>query len=166
MGKNLKISIADSLRRILVFLAVIVVSASTGESFSSAAKAEFKQTKIYKKMNQTGKKEIPPGDWGGAGIKLGIKEETAIIEFDCAEAEIAGKLMIDKKGNFNARGTYLKRYAGAIRTNLPLKSQPAKFSGKISGKKMLLKVTLQESGEVVGNYTLNRGETGKIRKCL
>lgn len=166
MDKNLKISIAESLCRILIFLAVVFVSASAGETFPASSKTEFKQAKIYKKMNQTDKKEIPPGDWGGTGINLAIKEENVVIEFDCAEAEITGKLMIDKKGNFNAYGTYLKRYPGAIRTNLPLKSQPAKFSGRVSGKKMLLKVTLKESDEVVGNFVLNRGETGRIRKCL
>lgn len=117
-------------------------------------------------MNQTKKKAVAPGDWGGEGIGLTVEDKGAKMQFDCAEAEITEKLMIDGKGNFSAKGNFLRRTPGPIRLKMLPKPQPAKFVGKITGKKMTLKVVLTETDEEIGNYRLERGKTAKIRRCL
>ncbi len=117
-----------------------------------------------RKMIQTKKTKVAPGKWGGAGIGLTV-EETVTLEFDCAAAEINGDLLIDKAGNFIAEGVYIRRTPGALRTKFPPKRAPARFEGKISGKTMTLKITLTETAEKLGTYTLQRGKPPTIRKC-
>lgn len=117
-------------------------------------------------MNQSKKKAVAPGNWGGTGIDLTVKKEGVTIQFDCAEAEIGEKLMIDKKGNFSVEGTYLRRTPGPIRLKFKPKKQPAKFVGKITDKKMTLKITLTESDEEIGDYTLERDKVAKLHRCL
>ena len=116
-------------------------------------------------MAQTKKTKVVPGKWGGTGIGLNVEETTAAIEFDCATAEIPGNLMTDKAGNFTAKGVYIRRSPGALRTKLPPKRVAARFEGKISGKTMTLKITLTETDEKIGDFTLQRGKSSTIRKC-
>ena len=162
--KKLKFPTADFFGRLLIFL-LLVFFIGSNESFSALNSAEFEQAKIYKKMNQTNKKEVVPSDWGGTGINLAVIKGGATLEFDCAEAEITEKMMIDKKGNFSVKGKYLRRPPGAIRVNLQPKPQPAKFVGKITGKKMMLKIMLTENDEEIGSYQLERDKIGRIRRC-
>ena len=164
--KNLNFSPDCFFARFTTFLLVIFFAASVTESFPASNAAEFAQPKTYKKMNQTSQKVVAPSEWGGTGINLAIKKGTATIEFDCAEAQITEKLTVDKKGNFSAEGNYLKRSPGPIRLKSPLKSEPAKFEGKISGTEMTLKIILTKNKEVVGNYILHRDKTAIIRRCL
>lgn len=123
------------------------------------------QTKRGVRMLQTKKTKVAPGNWGGSGIGLDIEETTVVLEFDCATAEIPGNLMIDKAGNFSTSGVYTRRMPGALRIKLLPKPAAARFEGKISGKTMTLKITLTESDEKVGDYTLQRGKTRTIRRC-
>lgn len=118
-----------------------------------------------KKMVQTKKTKVAPGKWGGTSIGLSVEETTVTIEFDCATAEITRNLMIDKTGNFSTEGIYIRRSPGALRVKFPPKRAPARFEGKISGKTMTLKITLTETGEKIGDFTLQRGKTPTIRKC-
>lgn len=118
-----------------------------------------------KQMNQTQKTAVAPGDWGGTGINLTVREEGVTIEYDCAEAEITEKLMIDSKGNFIVEGTYIRRNPGAIRLNFKPKPLAAKFEGKISGEEMTLKVILTESEEEIGDYTLEKDKTARLHRC-
>lgn len=118
-----------------------------------------------KKMVQTKKTKVAPGKWGGTGIGLNVEETVVTLEFDCATAEIPSNLMIDKTGNFSTDGVYIRRTPGALRIKFPPKRVPARFEGKISGKTMILKITLSETGEKIGDYTLQRGKTSTIRRC-
>ena len=165
-NNNPKTSAFGRLCRFIIILLTIFFVNSTGKSLPRPKAKTIRQTANIKTMNQTGKKIVAPGNWGGAGINLTVEKDGAKIEYDCAEAEIGEKLATDKRGNFNVEGSYLRHYPGAIRTKLLPKSQPAKFEGKISGETMMLKVTLTESGEEIGNYTLERGKTAKIHRCL
>lgn len=118
-----------------------------------------------KMMIQTKQTEVPTGEWGGRGIRLVLEKSGGQLEFDCAEGEISQKLTMNKKGSFTANGFFIRRYPGPIRTDIPLKKQPARFSGKVSGKNMTLKITLTESKEDLGSFILQRGDGGNIRGC-
>jgi len=118
-----------------------------------------------KKMVQTKKTKVAPGNWGGIGIGLNVEPTAVTIEFDCATAEITRNLMIDKAGNFSTDGVYIRRTPGALRIKFPPKRTPARFEGKIAGKTMTLKITLTETGEKIGDFTLQRGKAPTIRRC-
>ncbi len=116
-------------------------------------------------MFQTKKTKVAPGSWGGSGVGLNIEAASVALEFDCAAAEIPDSLMIDKAGKFSTNGVYIRRSPGALRTKFPPKRAAARFEGKISGKTMTLRITLTETNEKIGDYTLERGKSPTIRKC-
>lgn len=108
---------------------------------------------------------VPPGNWGATGINVAVEAASVRIEYDCADGEINQKFITDEKGNFSLSGFHTRLYPGAIRVDLLPKPQPARYQGKIAGETMRLKVTLTESGDVIGEFTLERDQTGRIRKC-
>lgn len=88
-----------------------------------------------------------------------------MINFDCADARIDRSFKTNKSGTFSLIGTFTQKGHGPIRINNLPKPQPAKFTGKVTGKKMTLKVTLTDTDEVVGEYTLERGKESKMHYC-
>ncbi len=122
--------------------------------------------KSKKKMIQKKTVEVAPGNWGGRGIGLTIEKNSARIEYDCAEAEINRKIMIDENGNFSVEGDYIRHSFGPVRADMPPERQPARFEGKISDQTMTLTVSLTGSKEKIGEFTLKLDQTARIRRCL
>ncbi|HEY0427768.1 MAG TPA: hypothetical protein VGC76_08285 [Pyrinomonadaceae bacterium] len=110
-------------------------------------------------------KTTEPGIWGGDGIGFTIGASGVSIEYDCAEGEIKQKFVTDEKGNFNLNGFHKFEAMGAIRVGFTPKPQAANFQGEISGDTMKLKVVLTETNQIVGEFTLVRGDAPRIRKC-
>jgi hypothetical protein len=106
---------------------------------------------------------IPIGTWGGQGIRLEVTANAATVEYDCAHGTIAGPLKLDK-GKFSLPGTHITE-RGPIRLNDPRKPAAVNFSGWTDGKKMTLTVTLAEDNQNIGEFTLTRGNEGRLRKC-
>lgn len=124
-----------------------------------------KKGKAERKMNQTKLVSVPESIWGANGIKLAVGENAATIEYDCADGKIEEPLKVDEKGNFRANGVHIRQKGGPIREDSKPPSQSARYEGRISGDKMTLKVTLTENGELIGNYTLERGKTPRMHRC-
>ena len=110
-------------------------------------------------------KPLPEGTWGGVGIQMNINADSASIEFDCADAEIPGKILIDKNGSFSAQGKFNRRHPGPVRRNEPPPAD-AKFTGRVSNNKMTLKITLTSDRTDAGEYTLELGRNARIVRCL
>jgi hypothetical protein len=128
-------------------------------------KTKKKKKRIVKKtVKKNNTAEAAEGVWGGTGIGLTIGAESVKIEYDCAEAEIKQKFVTDAGGNFNLDGFY-KRQPPMIRVDMVVKPQAANFQGVIDGSTMRLKVTLTETKQLIGEYTLKRGEDPELRKC-
>lgn len=109
---------------------------------------------------------IQPGIWGGPHIGIEVGPRSATIEYDCANGKIDGPLTIDSKGRFTWRGVFNREHGGPIRIDEKPNSRPATYSGSIKGDTMTLTVKLADSDEVLHTYTLKRGSSGRIRKCL
>ncbi len=108
---------------------------------------------------------VAAGSWGATGINLSIGAGSSQIQFDCADAEITDVLQIDSQGNFTANGYFVRGTHGPIRIDAAPKQNPATFTGMIAGDSMNLKITLVESGEVIGEYSLGKDAIGRIRRC-
>jgi hypothetical protein len=108
---------------------------------------------------------VKGGIWGAIGVNLTINETGAVIEYDCADAEITGKFMINENGEFSLPGTFTMQTGGAASLNEPPKTRPARFEGKISDDNLTLKVTLTDNSEKLEEVILKRGTQGKIRRC-
>ena len=108
---------------------------------------------------------LAQGTWGGPHIRLTVGDSSATIEYDCAQGQIDGPLVIDRRGRFSLKGTHSPEHPGPIRIDEQSSSQPARYAGWTDGKKMTLTVTLVGQKETIGTFNLTRGAEGRIFKC-
>ncbi len=106
------------------------------------------------------------GVWGADGARLTVEDAFATIEFGCSNAEIAEPVSIDSDGKFSAAGVFIRRRPGFQRDGDEPQRLPATFSGTVKGKEMNLKMTLDESGETIGEYLFEHGRSVRIQRRL
>lgn len=108
---------------------------------------------------------VAKGSWGGNHVRLEVQEGEAQIEFDCAHGTL-GKIAPDASGNFDVVGTFVAERAGPVRIDETANGRPARFHGSVSDKTLTLTVTLTDTGDEVGTYTLTHGKATRLTKCL
>ncbi len=106
---------------------------------------------------------MPTGVWGGDHIALTVEVTSAHVELDCAHGNIPIRL---PDAAFTVAGTFVREHGGPILVDETLDSRPALYVASMSGGVMTLTIRLGDSGELVGTFTLTRGATGRIVKCL
>jgi hypothetical protein len=106
------------------------------------------------------------GSWGGRHIGLELTAEGGRVEYDCAHGTIDGPVVPDREGRFEAAGTHVAEHGGPVREGEEERGRPARYRGKVAGKTLKLTVTLVDSGEEIGAFTLTRGATPRLMKCL
>lgn len=111
-------------------------------------------------------RRIPSGSWGGPHIQISVDRNQATIEYDCAHGTITSPLILNSRGVFKWRGTYSRERGGPIRLDEKSSQRSAIYTGSVKGSIMTLKVKLADTGESLGIFTLTRGKTGRIFKCL
>lgn len=131
----------------------------------SRHKKKIKQVVKPKIMGST-RTTVSSGPWGGNGIAVVIEPGSARIEYDCAHGEITEALTVDKNGYFDAKGIHVRERGGPIREDRPNQSQGARYTGRVLGNKMALKVTLTDSGTVIGDYEVELGRNPRLHKCM
>ncbi len=105
------------------------------------------------------------GDWGGEHIGLVVAANGATIEYDCASGTIDQPL-VARDGLFTVVGTHTRGHGGPIRQDEVPDKHPARYDGHVDGDTMILDVSLIDSGEKLGRYTLVRGRPAQVIKCL
>jgi hypothetical protein len=106
------------------------------------------------------------GAWGAQGIVMEVTDNGAEISYDCAKGSITEKIALDDKGHFSVRGRHKGGHPGPTREDEDQSGQPATYRGSISGDTMTLTVTLSDSKETIGTFTLKHGSPGRLRRCL
>jgi hypothetical protein len=141
---------------------------------SGAQTNSVNPTVVNSNQSQTGSADraiqngraLENGVWGGQGVSLEIKDGSAEIEYDCAHGTISGKIVPDRAGNFVVKGFHSREHGGPVREEETRAGEPVTYEGSVSGETMTLKVTEDKSKADIGNYTLTRGKSGRLRKCL
>ena len=141
---------------LLAFLAVSLLFLGQGDSGQAGKADDFTETKGTR---------LPPGRWGGLHINLEVKDVGAEMSFDCAHGTIEHAIMLDRKGEFSAEGSYIRERPGPTRAGQMPDARPALYRGQVAGDQMTLTVTLKGSSGKVGTYTLTRGRAGRIFRC-
>jgi hypothetical protein len=108
---------------------------------------------------------VMSGNWGGDHAVLALTATSASIEFDCAHGALPVPLPLDR-GTFDVMGDYVQERGGPIRSDEPPAGQPARYIGTISGNTMTLQVLLTTTAQSVGTFSLMRGSSGRLFKCL
>jgi len=102
--------------------------------------------------------------WGGEHIRLAITVSGGTVEYDCAEGEILEPIrLVD--GRFSALGLHYMGIGGPIGVDR-VHPRPARYEGSVKGDLMNMTVTLTDTQEKVGTYSLTRGESAHVIKCL
>lgn len=91
-----------------------------------------------------------------------VSSTEATIEFACAKATIKERLVMDSAGKFIAHGTYSPVGPGPTLEGEPPK---ATFSGQVSGDKLTLRVTLENTTTPVVELTFEKGKTYSLKRC-
>lgn len=107
------------------------------------------------------------GTWGGDHVALVLHGSGGVVEFDCAQGEIAESVLTDATGKFVAAGTYLPDPGGPAQMG---DEEPtgvrAQYVGRIDNSRMSLTVVLPDHGTRHGPFRLVHGDSGTPESCL
>jgi hypothetical protein len=110
--------------------------------------------------------QVPAGVWGGDHVAMTVADAATHLEFDCAHGDIPGAIRVDSRGRFQVAGAFVREHGGPIRQGEVPDSHPATYSGSVTAATMVLTIRLDDSREVMGTFTLVRGSSGRVLKCL
>jgi hypothetical protein len=105
------------------------------------------------------------GIWGADHIAMSISDTTH-VELDCAHGDIPAALAIDARRQFNVTGTFTREHGGPIRIGENPDVHAASYAGSVSGDQLALTIRLTDADETIGTFSLTRGVSGRIVKCL
>jgi|SRR5918911_808350 hypothetical protein len=108
---------------------------------------------------------LASGVWGGDHVRMEVGEGGVALEFDCASGEIEKPVALDGGGRFDVSGKYSVQHGGPVRRDEEANARPARYTGRVRGDTLTLKVTLADPAEDAGTYTLTRGSDGHVVKC-
>jgi len=106
------------------------------------------------------------GVWGGEHIGMVVSDSSATLDYDCAHGTIEEPFSTNDNGEFEAVGVHVFEHGGPIRIEETPNEHPALYKGQIEGEVMTLKVTLTDTGEEIGTFTLILGAIPNVHKCL
>ena len=110
-------------------------------------------------------RQVGPGVWGGQHVRLEVKKDSSLIEYDCAHGTIDQPLVLDRHGRFDVIGTHTPEHGGPVRRDEKADTRAARYTGWTDGEQMKLTVRLSDTNEMIGTFTLSRGNEGRVFKC-
>jgi len=152
----------------LTFIALSFVSTILVPSDSCGKNDGKKMRKAESNMNKAPIEQntrLPAGLWGAEHIRLEVSGSGATIEYDCAHGTIDQTIAPDADGNFDVHGTHMREHGGPIRVDEESRSSRARYVGRVKDEMMTLTVTLAETEENIGTFTLRRGTEVRLKKC-
>jgi hypothetical protein len=117
------------------------------------------------RMKPKEQNRVTAGTWGGQNVSLNVSGSGAEVQFSCAHGSIDQPLVLNSDGRFSAKGTFIAETPGPTYEDNPPKKQPALYSGTVIDQDMTLVVTIIETKDEVGSFTLKQGAGGHVRRC-
>ena len=140
-------------------------AAAAEQSVRPKSRRQHRRAAVKKMSDKTTPARLATGTWGGNHIRLSVRADGAAVEFDCARGTIDEALTVSADGRFAARGTFAREGPGPIRVGAAPSARPARYEGSLNGQQLTLKITLSETAQDVGTFTLTRGSAGRLWKC-
>jgi hypothetical protein len=109
---------------------------------------------------------LSTGMWGGDHITLAVADASTHLELDCAHGDIPAVPILDRRGQFEVAGTYVREHGGPIRQGEIPDSHPTIYAGLVASTTMTLTIRLSDTNEPIGAFTLVSGASGRVVKCL
>jgi hypothetical protein len=143
-----------------------LVHATLQQKTQSRLRRKSRRATVKKMSDKTEKTaRLATGMWGGDHIRLSVRADGAAVEFDCAHGTIDEALNVSTDGRLDVRGTFTREGPGPIRVNAKPSARPARYEGSLSGTQLTLKITLTDTAQDAGTFTLTQGSAGRVWKC-
>ena len=143
------------------------VQTATARSVKTKQAKQRKSKKPHRRgVQRGGATHLPAGAWGGEHVNLDATTTGARLDFDCAQGTIDQAITLDAHNTFNVSGTYTQEHGGPIRIDEKPNRHPARYTGRLEGQTLTLTITLTDDQHQVGTYTLTRGQSARLFRCL
>jgi hypothetical protein len=103
---------------------------------------------------------VAAGTWGSGEAAVTVTANGVHLEFPCASGDITQALLTDSNGDFSVEGVYTRQSGPG------LNPQAARYSGHIDNQTMTLSVTLSQTNQAIGSFTLKLGTPASFAKCV
>lgn len=109
---------------------------------------------------------LPEGSWGGQHIGMVVTDTGATIQYDCALGTIAGPLVLDPSGAFRWEGVHYPGHGGPVRIDEPPNAHAAIYTGHATSDRLTLTLQVPDLGMAPQTFTLVRGGSAMVMRCL
>lgn len=109
-------------------------------------------------MERPSSRMADKGVWGGANLLMEVTDAGAALTYPCAHGTIDQRIELDGQGRFEVLGTHTRERGGPVRSDETPDRHPARYTGRVDGKIMTLVVTLTDTKETLGTFSLAFGE--------
>jgi hypothetical protein len=106
------------------------------------------------------------GTWGGDHVRATVGRSSTLLVYDCANGSIDQPFTVDAAGRFDLTGTHAMESPGPVRVGVEPVRHPARYTGSTDGKVLTFTVTLTDSNQTFGPFTLALNATGRVVRCL
>jgi hypothetical protein len=106
------------------------------------------------------------GTWGGDHVRATVGLASSLLVYDCAHGSIDQPVTVDSAGRFVLAGIYVMESPGPVQEGVEPVRHPALYTGSTDGKVLTFIVTLTDSNQTFGPFTLALNDPGRVVKCL
>jgi len=106
------------------------------------------------------------GTWGGDHVRATVGLASTLLVYDCANGSIDQPFTVDAEGRFVLTGTHAMESPGPIPVGDEPVRHPARYTGSTDGKVLTFTVTLTDSNQTFGPFTLALNAPGRVLRCL
>ena len=108
---------------------------------------------------------IALGTWGGDSAGMIVSDNAMHLHIACTYGDVSGRVPVGTDGGFDVAGSYvLRAYPVAVGPTLP-----ARFTGRLAGKRVTVTVTVDDTVEHVtvirGPVTVEYGADPRLGPC-
>ena len=107
------------------------------------------------------------GTWGGEHVEVTFDSAgVGTVQYDCAHGRIASPITVGADGALRASGEHVREHGGPVHEDEVPDTHPALYAGEVHGDRFTFTVTLTDSTTVLGPFTVYRGESSQLFRCL
>ena len=104
---------------------------------------------------------VPVGTWGGDDAGMLVQPTSAHVHIGCTKGDVPEAIPLDAEGRFDVGGTYNVDAYPVDRGIL----HPARFTGTTDGRTLTLRVSLTDTGRILGPVVLTFGVEPRMVVC-
>ena len=105
--------------------------------------------------------DVVAGTWGGENAGLIATDTTVHVHIGCTLGDVSGRLHLDADGYFEGTGLYNVDAYPVDRGIL----HPARYTGRVTGRTMILTVALTDTTRQLGPVLLTYGKEPRMQVC-